>query len=210
MKHLEHRTAPLAALVLAMTGLLLLTAAAAAPPPASAPALPELNAKVLAFARAKLGTSVGDGVCTSLAIAALQEAGARPYPTAESDGAYTWGEPVESFKKALPGDILQFHNAVLKGNKPLSRGRWTSWHYEFPHHTAIVSRVSPGGRVISILHQNVTIQHKDTKDARNVQELSLPIDSLQKGGWIHIFRPVTAALSTGRGKAERSTEADPQ
>jgi hypothetical protein len=208
MKRLTRSIASLSALVLTTATVLLLTTAGAAPAPMSSPALPVLNENVLAFARAKVGTSVGDGVCTSLAIAALKEAGARCYPMAGNDGDFTWGEPVESFKEALPGDILQFHNAVLKGNKPLSRGRWTSWHYEFPHHTAIVSRVSAGGKLVSILHQNVTLHGKDTKDTKRVQETQLPIDSLHKGGWIRIFRPVAAF---GRGlQRDDPADADPQ
>jgi hypothetical protein len=201
MNRLDPRFAPPAALVLAVAAVLLLTAAD------PAPSLPVLNEKVLAFARAKLGTSVADGVCTSLAIAALREAGAQTYPMAGRDGDYVWGEPIESFKEALPGDILQFRNAVLKGNKPLPRGRWTSWHFEYPHHTAIVASVSPGGRRITVLHQNVTVGGKDKKDAKLVQETPLPIDSLQKGGWIHIFRPV-AAPDHGAGRRD-PTEADP-
>ena len=199
MKLLNLRIAPQATPVLAVAAVLLLTAAE------PAPALPVLNEKVLAFARAKLGTSVGDGQCTSLAIAALRDAGARAYPMAEGDGDFVWGEPIESFKEALPGDILQFRNAVLKGNKPLSRGRRTTWHFEFPHHTAIVSSVSPGKTRITILHQNVTTAGQDKKDAKLVQETPLPIDSLQKGGSIHIFRPV-AAPDRRAGRSEASED----
>src|SRR5947209_3428764 len=103
--------AALAAIVLAAGG-----AGALAPKP---PPTPPLNEKVVAFAREKLGTSVGDGVCTSLAIAALKQAGARCYPAADPGGDYTWGEPVLSFKEALPGDVLQFEKAVFRGRTPL-------------------------------------------------------------------------------------------
>jgi hypothetical protein len=163
----------------------LVSAGPAAPPP-----LPELNAKIVAFAREKLGKSVGDGSCTTLAIAALRAAGARYYPQMEAGGDYVWGQPVDSFKESLPGDILQFHNAVFQGKKALPRRRWTSWHHEYPHHTAIVSQVSEGGKVVTVLHQNVTGQGKDAGDAKNVRETMLPVDSLQKGGWVRIYRPV--------------------
>jgi hypothetical protein len=176
-------------LALALTAPAVVFLMASAPAPAP---LPGLNEKVLAFARTSLGTSVGDGSCTSLAIAALKEAGARPFPEDPGDGDYVWGEPVESFKAALPGDILQFHNAVFQGKKFLSPRRWTSWHQEYPHHTAIVSRVKPGAKVVVIVHQNVTIKGKDGKETKNVQETEVPVDSLQKGGWVHIFRPVPA------------------
>jgi hypothetical protein len=203
MKRFDLPIAPRWAPVLAIAAVVLLAAAE----PGPAPPLPGLNEKVLAFAQAKLGTSVGDGQCTSLAIAALRDAGARAYPMGERDGDFVWGEPIDSFKEALPGDILQFRNAVLKGNKPLSRGRRTSWHFEFPHHTAIVAAVSPGGTRITILHQNVTMGGKDKKDAKLVQETLLPIDSLQKGGWIHIFRPVAATgRRVGRGETTETEQ----
>jgi hypothetical protein len=175
---------------------------AAAPSPSTP--LPELNEKVLAFARAKLGTSVGDGSCTSLAIAALKEAGARFYPGAERTGALVWGEAISSFKEALPGDILQFEGAVFQGKKFLSKRRWITWHHEYPHHTAIVSRVSEGGKVVAVLHQNVAMQGKDAKETENVQETSLPIDSLQPGGSIRIFRP--SAAPAPRRKTEPGTD----
>jgi hypothetical protein len=172
------RLAALAAVVFAAGG-------APAPPP-----LPELNEKVLAFAREKLGTSVGDGSCTTLAVEALKEAGARRYPMGDPEGDYTWGEPVASFKDALPGDVLQFHKAVFQGRTPLPGRRWYSWKQEYPHHTAIVSKVSQGGKVVSLLHQNVTAPGQPAKDVKNVQETTLRVDSLQKGGRIRIYRPV--------------------
>ena len=60
MKHPRFRITPRAAPVLAVAAVLLLTAAE------PAPLLPVLNEKVLAYARAKLGTSVGDGVLRRL------------------------------------------------------------------------------------------------------------------------------------------------
>jgi hypothetical protein len=166
--------------------------------------LPELNEKVLTFARAKLGTSVGDGNCSALAIAALKSAGARYYPWSQRSGALRWGEPVGSFKEALPGDILQFENAVLQGKKFVTRQRWVSWHHEYPHHTAIVARVSDGGKVVVVLHQNVAMKGKDEKETLNVQETTLPMESLQSGGSIHIFRPVPPPT---RGRAPEPAEA---
>jgi hypothetical protein len=170
--------------------------------------LPELNEKVLAFARAKRGTSVGDGNCSALAIAALKDAGAQYYPWSQRSGALTWGEPVASFKDALPGDILQFENAVLDGKKFVTRRRWISWHHEYPHHTAILARVSDGGKVVVVLHQNVTMKGKDDKETMNVQETTLPIDSLQSGGSIHIFRPVAAPTRGGKAATAEATGED--
>jgi hypothetical protein len=180
-----------------------LLAAAKPPPP---PPLPELNEKVLAFARASLGKPVGDGSCTTLAIAALKQAGARAFPSAESGGDFTWGTPIESFNEALPGDVLQFHNAVFQGKRATSRRAWTSWHEEYLHHTAILSGVSEGGKIVSILHQNVVLLYpgtdpkKEEDGSKNVREGTLRMNSLQKGGWVRIYRPVAA-----RGRGETST-----
>jgi hypothetical protein len=181
-------------LICPITAAWLVVALAAAPPPSPPPSppLPPLNEKVLAFARTKLGTSVGDGNCTALARAALKDAGARYFPVMQRSGESTWGEPVASFKDALPGDILQFENVVLQGKKFVTRRRWVTWHYEYPHHTAIVAQVSDGGNVVVVLHQNVSIKGKDEKETQNVQETTLPMDSLQSGGSIRIFRPVAA------------------
>jgi hypothetical protein len=187
--------------VVSLSTIVLITAAAPEPTP-----LPVLNEKVVAYARNQLGTCVGDGSCTSLAIAALKSAGARYYPMAEPGGEFTWGEPVESFKDALPGDILQFRNAVFRGRKNLPGGRWITWHHEYPHHTAIVSGVSERGKAVAILHQNVTGQGKDAKEALNVQEATIRVDSLQKGGSVRIFRPVAARTPYQRRQAEPSPE----
>jgi hypothetical protein len=154
-----------------------------------APTLPDLNEKVVAFARANLGKSVGDGSCATLAIAALEAAGVGFYPAVGADGELAWGQPVGSFKEALPGDILQFHDAVFDGKKATSKRRWITWHHEYPHHTAIVSRVTEGGKVVAVLHQNVTIAGRGGK---NVLEGTIRIDSLQRGGWVRIYRPVSA------------------
>jgi hypothetical protein len=175
-------------IVLALETALLLTAGAPAPPP-----IPDLNARVVAFARANLGGSVGDGSCNTLAIEALKAAGAKDHPIVESGGNFVWGRPVDSFKKALPGDILQFHQAVFRGKRMIGKRRWVTWHYEYPHHTAIVARVSEGGNVVVVLHQNVIMTGKPEDDAKNVQEGTLRIDSLQEGGWVRIYRPVAVA-----------------
>jgi hypothetical protein len=197
-RSLPIKSSAAVALTLAMTCLLV----AAKPSPSPSPALPDLNEKVLAFARASLGKLVGDGSCATLAIAALKQAGATYYPAVEPDGALTWGQPVESFKEALPGDILQFHKAVFQGKKTISKRRWISWHQEYPHHTAIVASVSEGGSVVSVLQQNVILtpsgkekepeKDKEAIGPGSVMETSLRMDSLQKGGWVRIYRPVPA------------------
>ena len=74
--------------------------------------IPPLNQKVLEFARDRLGEKVADGQCLSLAVEPLRYAGAKRCPF-DPSGDYVWGRPVASFKEALPGDILQFRNAVF-------------------------------------------------------------------------------------------------
>lgn len=159
--------------------------------PKSKTVLPPLNQKVLDFAREQLGKKVGDGECTSFAIEALGAAGARRLPLSRRDGDYVWGREVEAFRDALPGDVLQFRDAVLHGKRSLSRRRWISWHHEYPHHTAIVSEVKEGGRVVSVLHQNVGGRNKTEAEKQRVQELTLRVDSLQEGGRIWIYRPIS-------------------
>jgi hypothetical protein len=154
-----------------------------------AAALPPLNARVVAFARANVGKPVGDGVCITLAVMALKQAGARAFPLDRADGDYVWGDPIGRHQDALPGDILQFRDAVFDGRRTVRR-RTTWWHEEYPHHTAIVSAVSEGGNVLTVLHQNVGGKEKAEADKKVVQESSLRMDSLQKGGWVRVYRPV--------------------
>jgi hypothetical protein len=159
----------------------------AATPPAVT--ISPLSQKVLSFAHERIGKKVGDGQCTSLAIEALRFAGAKRYPFNPS-GDFVWGRPVASFKEALPGDILQFRNAVFQGKRWITKRRWVSWHYEYPHHTAIVLEVREGGRLVAILHQNVGEHDADDATKQVVQEGSIRPESLQAGGSVAIFRPV--------------------
>ena len=152
--------------------------------------LPPLNARVHEFAKGSLGKPVGDGICITLAVEALREAGAKRFPLRDPKGDYTWGEPVPDLSDALPGDILQFRDAVFHGQRSLGGGKRTRWHQEYPHHTAIVAKVERGGNLITIYHQNVATQGRDESEKGNVQETELRMDSLQKGGWIKAYRPV--------------------
>jgi hypothetical protein len=132
-------------------------AGAAGTPPKPLP-LPPLNARVEAFARSNLGKTVGDGICITLAVEALEAAGARRASFRDPNGDFTWGDPVPDFKDVLPGDILQFRDAVFRGKRSVGRSSWKSWHQEYPHHTAIVAKVEPGGKILTILHQNITTE----------------------------------------------------
>jgi hypothetical protein len=173
-------------LVLAWVAAVVTLDLAAAPP---AVPLPPLNQKVLEFARERIGEKVADGQCIGLAVEALRYAGAKRYPF-DPSGDYIWGRPVASFKEALPGDILQFRNAVFQGKRWVSRRRWVSWHQEYPHHTAIVFAVREGARVVAMLHQNVGAPDAAAATKQIVQEGSIRPESLQPGGAVAIFRPV--------------------
>jgi hypothetical protein len=153
------------------------------------PPLPPLNEKVVEFARENLGKPVGDGICITLAVDALREANAWRGSLRDPRGDYEWGELVPDLKDVLPGDILQFRDAVFHGSRSLGGGRRTTWHQEYPHHTAIVARVEKGGKLITIYHQNVVTKGKAESEKGNVQEGELRMDSLQKGGWIRAYRP---------------------
>ncbi|MFO0910448.1 MAG: hypothetical protein U0794_19240 [Isosphaeraceae bacterium] len=151
--------------------------------------VPPLNTRVLTFARKQIGRAVGDGECTTLAVEALKEAGARRFPWVPT-GDYVWGREVASFREALPGDIVQFRDAVFAGRRPLSGMRWQTWRYEYPHHTAIVAEVREAGNVVVLLHQNVGTARARADAKRVVQQGLIRPTSLQPGGRVWIYRPV--------------------
>ena len=151
------------------------------------------------FARERIGEKVADGQCMSLAVEALRYAGAKRYAF-DPSGDFVWGRPVASFKAALPGDILQFRNAVFDGKRWITKRRWVSWHHEYPHHTAIVSEVREGGRVVAILHQNVGAHDDADANKQVVQEASIRPESLQAGGAVAIYRPVARDEGEIRGE----------
>jgi hypothetical protein len=174
--------------LLTAVGLLVLLAADQPRKPALA--LPPLNQKVLEFARGNLGKQVGNGECTVLAVEAFKHAGARRFRLLKDDGDYNWGRPVDSFREALPGDVLQFRDAVFEGKRWVTRTRWETWRHNYPHHTAIVAEVNEGGRLVTMLHQNIGPNGASDTEKKVVKETSLRPDSLQKGGKVWIYRPV--------------------
>jgi hypothetical protein len=166
--------------------------------PAEPRDIPALNRKVVQFAESQRGKKVGDGICITLAVEALKSANAKRFRLDRADGDYIWGRPVDDFKDALPGDILQFRDAEFKGKKFVTRRRWISWHETYPHHTAIISRSSEGGKVLSILHQNIGPKGADEDTKQVVQEGTIRVDSLQKGGWVKIYRPIDPSGSEAK------------
>ena len=151
--------------------------------------VPELNQKVLTFAREHKGKKVGDGTCVSLATAALAAAGAREFPESGGDDPtdYVWGELIENPEKLLPGDVLQFRDALFEG-----RDESKSWRKSFPHHTAIVAGVSQSsktGLVVTILQQNAGRTNTKLAARQVVKEDRLRFRELQQGGSVKGYRP---------------------
>ena len=155
-------------------------------------ALPPLNARVADFARAHLGEPVGDGICITLAVDALRAAGAQAGPLSDPSGEYVWGEPVADLKAVLPGDILQFRDAVFAGSRFAGKGRRVTWRETYAHHTAIVAKSEENGRLITIYHQNVALAGEDHARVGEVRATVLRLNSLQPGGQIHAYRPIPA------------------
>jgi len=151
---------------------------------------PPLNARVAAFARDHVGQKVGDGECTSLAVEALRSAGARRRPRNPGDGDYVWGRAVGSFRDALPGDVVQFRDAVFQGKRRVTKWRTITWRHAYPHHTAIVAEVRDRGKTVVLLHQNVGPEGTPEEQRRVVSETTIRPDSLQKGGKVWIYRPI--------------------
>ncbi len=148
---------------------------------------PSLNDKVVEFARASLGKRVGDGQCTSLAVQALRQCGARRPDPVQG----VWGEEIKSLREVKAGDILQFENAVFVKQHRREDGALITLTYSYPHHTAIVARVRKRGArpVLVILHQNAGVAGGDEEDLQVVQEWSLDL-AAKRSGTVRAYRPV--------------------
>ena len=152
----------------------------------------DYNARVVAFARSKIGEKVGDGDCSTLVQEALRDAGAKVLLSPAADGEYLWGEPRKSLKDAQPGDVLQFEKVVFRGRRRKFNDDVSAILFEtktsLPHHSAIVTAVGPRGRTLTMLHQNGP--GPDGKSLKIVQETTLVMSELQKGGSLKAYRPV--------------------
>ena len=158
---------------------------------AKEPAVPDANKKVLEFCEANLGKKVGDGECATLATHALRKAKVKPSSYSIRTADYVWGKLVRTVTAGtnltgdvLPGDILQFRDAVFKGKV----GR-TTVGATFSHHTAIVAAVKKDGKVLEILNQNTGGAGQSDEERRTVQRGTIRFEHLQKGGWVKIYRP---------------------
>jgi hypothetical protein len=150
---------------------------------------PSLGDRVVEFARSQQGKMVGDGECTTLAVHALRQSGARrPDPRRG-----IWGTELDSLDEARPGDILQFEDVHFLKRQRLRDGAILTQTLTFPHHTAIVAGVRGKGskRVLVILHQNTGLDGEDEVERRRVKEGTLELASMRSGS-LRAFRPVEA------------------
>ena len=143
---------------------------------AALPDVPDLNLKVLEFAREHVGQKVGNGECWTLANDALKAAGAKG-----ADG-YTFGRELRDGEPALPGDIVQFTSVRLEH----ANGSWQTLGH--PNHTAVV--VQAEGDVYQVLHQNMG-------GVKIVGPAKLNFAAKTEGK-IQIFRPVPKSQSASR------------
>jgi hypothetical protein len=145
-----------------------------------------LNARVVEYARTRLGETVADGDCTGLAYEALKFAGAR---TPGRDQP-SWGDALKTVSEARPGDVLQFEDAVFVRKRLRDDGALITLTFTLAHHTAVVSAVRKRGPkpVLAILHQNAGVAGGDEADRKVVQEWTLNFAEL-KGGTVKAYRP---------------------
>jgi hypothetical protein len=124
-----------------------------------------LPGDVVSWAQARIGQTVGDGQCWTLAERALAASGGRTSTqimgVINSSQNYVWGEPVADLANGLrSGDILQFRNYRWNDNSIVRTihpdGSWSQAGTSVQtraHHTAIVEAVISSG-VVDVLEQN--------------------------------------------------------
>jgi hypothetical protein len=156
---------------------------------ASAPTLPELNQRIVDFARAQLGKQVGDGECTALVVAAYRSAGARRLPPYGRDADYVWGAELRTAAEVLPGDVIQFRDARFERRERLRNGGQRVTTTTFPHHTAIVAETRPSGAAFVILHQNSGDPSLPEAQRRTVRQDSLRMQDHRRGK-LWFYRPL--------------------
>lgn len=97
---------------------------------------------VIAHANDKVGQRVGDGECTRVAEYALKQAGMKTtsdFGVTGRNADYVWGTNILP-DNALPGDILQFRNHVMRVTRRKPDGTLIETRdYNRGHHTAILA-----------------------------------------------------------------------
>jgi hypothetical protein len=158
--------------------------------PAASAAAPGLAEKIVQFCKDRVGTSVGDGECGTLAQEALKAAGAAGLRKDDpGPGDYVWGEFVflvevkggkrvrePADAKAEPGDVIQYRDVMLPSTV---NGR--SALFLTPHHTAVVGDVKKNGDLV-VYEQNVG-------GTKEVVRSTISPNGL-RSGWIRVYRPV--------------------
>jgi hypothetical protein len=157
-------------------------------PKADLPGDNEIGEKVVQFCKDNMGKMIGDGECGTLAVKAMEAAGAKPfhmYKENPGNGDFVWGEPVYALEfkdgkrkrdpadgKARPGDVVQYRDAVFRGASSIFLAQ---------HHTAVVAEVKPNG-VLIVYEQNIAGKKEVARSTLRTNELA--------GGWIRVYRPV--------------------
>ncbi len=135
--------------------------------------IPEVNQKILEYVKTQIGKKVGAGECWDLAYQALSR------NNCEWDGKYNYGKKLNPQTDSIyPGDIIQFHNVVLK----YKQGRMI-YKEDYAKHTAIIYNVKDNG-VYDIAHQNNGYSGRKV----GISELNL---NNKVAGTIDFFRPVS-------------------
>jgi hypothetical protein len=148
----------------------------------------ELAKKMVQFCKDNFGKTVGDGECGTLAVKAVDAAGAKPFfEYKENPGLqdFVWGELVFVLEikdgkrkrepadgKAKPGDVIQYRDATFRSGGGI---------YVFSHHTAVVADVKATGELV-VYEQNMQGKREVTKGTLRPGDLA--------GGWIRVYRPV--------------------
>ncbi|MGQ0633660.1 MAG: hypothetical protein ACT4QC_03540 [Planctomycetaceae bacterium] len=118
--------------------------------------MPALNEKIYEFVSNSLGQQVGDGECYTLAVDALEYAGAEP--AIRND----FGTEVP-LSQLQPGDVLQFWSARLVS--PVLG----TWQLGTPGHTAVVGEVA--GLVVTVYQQNINSVKRVRRDVLDLSSL---------------------------------------
>lgn len=150
---------------------------------------PELNRRILEFAKENLGKKMGDGQCTGLILEAFKANDCRKFPNASDPlykDEYVWGKSsatvVASEGKLTwegtpePGDVLQIRNAKFKGK--VKGGTYAA---SAPHHTAVMVSLDNG--VMMVYEQNV--------NGKQVVMLNKYVVSDMQEGKISFYRAVS-------------------
>lgn len=97
---------------------------------------------VIYYANEKIGRRVGDGECTRLIEYALKQAGMKTthdYGVTGAFADYVWGNNIPA-DMALPGDILQFQNHVMRVTRRTNDGILLGEEsFQRGHHTAVLA-----------------------------------------------------------------------